>query len=161
VLVSNGLIWCTTFAVCLPFVDQVVYSESIVSEKTPAAPLRILAVDDSEPVLAMLQAGLQKLGHKVFTAESGEKGLEIYQSTHIDLIICDLGMPGFNGWKVAQTVKRLCHKRGNSKTPFIVLTGWEDQDQEKDKISESGVDAVLQKPVEMADLVDYIKHMLK
>jgi response regulator RpfG family c-di-GMP phosphodiesterase len=66
-------------------------------------------------------------------------------------------MPGMNGWEVAAAVQSICRNRGTVKTPFIVLTGWEDQGDRQEKMSQSGVDAVVQKPVEIGALTRVIE----
>jgi CheY-like chemotaxis protein len=127
------------------------------SAKTP---LTILVVDDMEATLNMLKTGLRRSGHTVLTALSGREALTVFNENHIDFVICDLGMPGMNGWQVAQHLKSICHERSVPKTPLIILTGWEDQVDETEKISQSGVDAVVQKPVEISALIRVIQDVL-
>ncbi len=151
----------TTFRISLPFVPEEVLRLEDATEKSPERALTILAVDAMEPTVKMLQAGLGRFGHTVLTALSGEEALKIFRDNPIDLVICDLGMPGTNGWEVARTVKQICHERQIPKTPFVVFTGWDDQTHEKEEITESGVDAVVQKPVEITKLLEVIREVLQ
>ena len=50
---------------------------------------------------------------------------------------------------------RYAEKRGIAKPPFILLTGWGGQELEKEKITESGVDAVVAKPIDSGDIACY------
>ena len=58
---------------------------------------RILIVDDEELVRNTLRRILQREGHDVVEAENGERGLEIFRSQAIDLVLADLFMPVMDG----------------------------------------------------------------
>jgi len=107
-----------------------------------------------------MKEGLGSYGNSVFDALSGEQGLEIFESQTVDAVVCDLGMPGMNGWQVGARIKEICLKKGLPKPPFIILTGWADQIAEIEKIHESGVDAVIEKPVVTNKLLELIKEMI-
>jgi len=102
--------------------------------------LRILVNDDSELILTLLEDLLTRYQHTVFAASSGMQGLELHKNNDVDLVLCDLGMPGMSGWEVGSGVKLLCEGRGIRKTPFILLTGWGRQTLEPDRIAQSGID---------------------
>jgi CheY-like chemotaxis protein len=104
----------------------------------------------------MLQGSLSKFGHTVVTALSGSEGVTIFAETFIDVVICDLGMPEMNGWEVGKAVAAICEKRAIPGVPFILLTGWGGQVKETQMISECGVDAVLEKPVDVVELMEVI-----
>ncbi len=111
--------------------------------------LKILLIDDSAPALMLLNDLLTANNQTVYSALSGHEGLKIYHSEKIDLVICDLGMPKMSGWDVGKALKNSCEDRSCLKTPFVLLTGWGGQSFEDDKIAESGVDAVLEKPIDI------------
>lgn len=56
-------------------------------------------MDDSEQVVNMLQQGLRKMGHTVFTALSGEEGLRLLDEQPVEIVIGDLAMPDMDGRK--------------------------------------------------------------
>ena len=58
---------------------------------------RILIVDDEELVRNTLRRILQREGHDVVEAENVERGLEIFRSPRIDLVLADLFMPVMDG----------------------------------------------------------------
>jgi PAS domain S-box-containing protein len=122
--------------------------------------LRILAIDDMQLLLSMLKEGLTEQGQTVFTALSGREGLELFKNRPVDLVICDLGMPELNGWQVGKAIKKICKDKGVPKTPFILLTGWAGQFDEEQKMIESGVDAIVEKPVDITKLVEIIRDVV-
>ena len=65
------------------------------------------------------------------------------------------------GGRLARRSRRSAEKGGPAKTPFIMLTGWGGQILEKDKIMESGVEVVLEKPVEIAKLLTEIQEAVR
>ena len=68
-------------------------------------------------------------------------------------------MPGMNGWDVGKAIRSICQERGVSKPPFILLTGWGGQELEREKIAESGVDAVVAKPIDRATVLATVQEM--
>lgn len=149
----------TAFTITFPLVMEKPLASEVTEGRSTQKSLRILAVDDMEALVNMLKVGLRSFGHKVSTALSGREAIAILQESPVDLIICDIGMPEMNGWQVGKAVKDLCEEIGTSKPAFIILTGWENQSQDKEKITESGVDAVVQKPVEITKLLEAIRQV--
>ncbi len=122
--------------------------------------LRVLVVDDVEPLTMILSDLLGEFGHEVVSSLSGEDALRIFSEQSIDLVICDLGMPGMNGWEVGKGIKAICEERRMPKAPFILLTGWGGQSAEKAKMAESGVDAVVEKPLDPSRLAFLIQQLV-
>lgn len=148
-----------TFSVRLPLAEK---SQEIVEPEPTeelGTKLRILVIDDMEPVVSILKEGLTQFGQTIFSAQSGKEGMQIYQESEVDVVISDLGMPEMNGWEVGKRIRTICLAKGKSKTPFILLTGWGGQIAEKDKISESGVDAVVDKPVVIRKLLEAMRNV--
>lgn len=150
----------SVFTVRVPYVAE----QAVQEHETAAGPdvttrRKILVIDDMEAVVSMLEEGLAALGQEVVTALSGEEGLQLFQSRPVDLVICDLGMPGMTGWEVGRMVLRTCRERGVAKVPFVLLTGWGGQVAEDSLIEESGVDVVLEKPVDIISLLKVIEKL--
>lgn len=123
------------------------------------APMRILVIDDLQPVLNVIAGKLKKQDHKVIQALSGEEGLEYFESNPVDLVICDLMMPGMSGWDVAQQMQSLRRERNESKAPFLLLTGWTGQLENNPKIEQCGVDGVLEKPIQFSELFAQMRRL--
>lgn len=155
--IGNG----TSFVIRIPLSSQIADVKSVSTKALQAKNLNILIIDDTETILLILNDLLTAHDQKVFTANSGEKGIEIFLEQHIDVIISDLGMPGMTGWEVGGAIKSICEKRGMIKTPFILLTGWGGQSLEPDKISDCGIDGVLEKPIDFTRVVEMINDLIQ
>jgi PAS domain S-box-containing protein len=115
--------------------------------------LRLLIIDDDEILLSLFQDALTALGQHVRTASSGAEALQILDQESFDVITCDLGMPHMNGWEVGKRIKAIFKDRGQNRPSFILLTGWGGQTSEREKMIESGVDLVIEKPVDIVELI--------
>ncbi len=65
----------------------------------------ILLVDDEPNVVSALKRALHKEGFKIFTANSGQEGLEVLRSRLIDAVISDQDMPGLKGTEFLELVR--------------------------------------------------------
>lgn len=79
----------------------------------------ILAIDDEKDILKLVQYNLEREGHQVLCAKSGEEGLELARAKKPDLILLDLMLPGMDGLEVCKVL------RSNKETrhiPVLMLT---------------------------------------
>jgi CheY-like chemotaxis protein len=65
----------------------------------------ILVVDDEEEVLHSLQSLLEREGHRVLTADSGERALALLKEHDVHLILLDYVMPHMNGARVVREIR--------------------------------------------------------
>lgn len=151
----------SVFTVKLPFAGEPAYKEESAGNRHVTPPLRMLIVDDVEAVATVLRDGLSELGQMVFTASSGKEAIEIFKTTPVDLVLCDLGMPDMSGWQVASIVKSICREKGVPKTPFVLITGWGAQVGEDEMAAQSGVDAVVEKPIDILGLLEVISEVVR
>jgi CheY-like chemotaxis protein len=149
----------STFTVTFPHVAQTPQNAEHLSPKPPEQTLTVLAVDDEEAIVKLVKASFSREGHKVLVATSAEEALQLFDVEGVSVVICDLGMPGMNGWQLGKAIKQVCDQMGVPKTPFIILTGWSDQTSEAGKIRESGVDAVVRKPLNMDRLLEVAREV--
>lgn len=80
--------------------------------------MKVLIIDDSFHSRRYVQFMLQQLNCEVYTAESGEIGLEVAKKEQMDLIILDWNMPGLGGKK---TLEELHHLNQNLDHPFKIV----------------------------------------
>src|SRR6201993_2755380 len=78
----------------------------------------ILCVDDHEQSLSIRKVMLETRGYRVLACNSGEEALEHFRKGGIDLVLTDLIMPGLDGTKLIDEVKKL-----SPQTPAILLSG--------------------------------------
>lgn len=149
----------TTFKVIIPMASGVPKAKKQESAQITPISLNILAIDDNPAVIEQIQKGLSSMGQNVFSALSGEEALKVFNDNQLDVIISDLAMPGMNGRQVAGEIKRICLQRGIDKPLFILLTGWGGQIEEDTDIAEYGIDAILEKPVEMGKILQIIEEL--
>ncbi len=147
----------TTFTVNFPLSEQFKMVKVTPRPRLSDQKLRILLIDDMEPLVNTLSQGLAEYNQTVVTALSGQEGIELFRNNRPDVVICDLGMPGMNGWQVGKTIREVCEQEGVAKPPFVILTGWGDQTSELGMIVESGVDAIVEKPIDLLKLLEVIK----
>ena len=67
--------------------------------------MKLLVIDDDEPIRKVLSVTLQDAGYQVLTAEDGETGLKIFADQQPEIILCDLRMPGMDGIAVLKEIK--------------------------------------------------------
>src|SRR5438128_2164243 len=85
---------------------------------TPAAPARILVVDDEPAVLEVFQEFLGMQGYAVSSAPSGEEAVRVLPDLMPDIILTDINLPGLSGLEVMRFAKSL-----DSEIGVIVVTG--------------------------------------
>jgi PAS domain S-box-containing protein len=107
--------------------------------------LRILVVDDNVDAADMLAALLSLLGHSPQVANDGPRALEIAADLKPEVVFLDIGMPGMNGYQVAERLGQMPALEG---VVLIALTGWgEANDRARSKAA--GFDHHLLKPCDM------------
>ncbi len=122
--------------------------------------LNILVVDDMPAMIRQLEGGLTTFGQTVYTASSGAEAVEILREARVDLVVCDLAMPEMNGRQVAEAMLDICRERKTRKPGFIMLTGWGGQNDRDRDLAASGVDLILEKPVDIPKLLEVIENMI-
>ena len=149
----------STFTVEIPLAKEARAEPQTESSAIPAMNLRILVIDDSEPIVMLLRDLLTSCGQTVFSACSGNEGLEVFGRNELDMVVCDLGMPDKSGWEVGRRIVSICQERGISKPHFVLLTGWGGQSLEGERLRQSGVNEVLAKPVDSEKLVELLNRV--
>jgi len=112
----------------------------------PLGRLRVLVVDDEEPVVTVMADLLRALGQDVTVAHGGAAGLEAFDREQFDVVFTDLGMPEVNGWDLAAGVKAR-----RPATPVVLVTGWGFQ-LEGGAAQAHGVDFVVPKPFSLEEV---------
>ncbi len=125
-----------------PAVDVATHAQRI--EREPA-PRSILVVEDNADAREMLQAVLEVAGHRVETARDGVSGVEQALSGRHELAIVDIGLPGLNGYEVAQRIRAGLDGR-RPPLYLIALTGYGGREQ-RDRAIGAGFDVHIVKPV--------------
>ncbi len=147
---SAGLDQGSEFVVRLPL--AVLLEAQPVPEIEDGSPagegLRVLIVEDIKDNREMLRDLLRLWGHQVEVAEDGNEGLESIRRLRPDIALVDIGLPGLDGFQVAQEV-RTDPELGQ--TMLVALTGYA-QPEDRRRAQAAGFDAHLVKPVNLDEL---------
>jgi CheY-like chemotaxis protein len=117
----------------------------------PQRSLSLLLVDDDPLILKSLQDCLEADGHLITIADGGQAGVDAFNAALqrgacFDAVITDLGMPHFDGRRVAAAVEAV-----SPDTPVILLTGWGRRLLGDGEIPQH-VDQVLSKPPKVVEI---------
>lgn len=128
------------------------FSSSMKSAPVQSEGRRILAVDDDQMALFLVESQIGGLGYEVATALNGRAALEILQKQRFDLVLLDRMMPEMDGLAV---VHRMKAEPALKDIPIIMVTGADDHEQIREGI-EAGVFYYLVKPAKPALLASVI-----
>jgi len=110
---------------------------------------RIMVIDDEESIRMLLQEYLEIVGLEVETAASGMEGLDKFETSDYSLIICDVAMPGLDGFQVYE---KMYSQRPEQN--FLFITGYKFEGSQQDLIDSSL--GLLRKPFHLNDLYKII-----
>jgi DNA-binding response OmpR family regulator len=118
---------------------------------------RILIIQDSPSVNAMLKFRLESGGFSVETAETGEEGVEKTKACQYQLILLDYNLPGINGSQVCRILKG----QDNTQNTPIVFMSAKDEDKLRQITKEAGADGYVGLPFEGKKFIEKISGFLK
>ncbi|MDT0341444.1 response regulator [Streptomyces litchfieldiae] len=116
----------------------------------PGTPGRVLVVDDSQVIRQLIKVNLELDGFEVMTASDGAECLEIVHHFRPDVITLDLAMPRLDGLR---TVGRLRVDPRTAEIPLVLVSASAGREPPR------GIDAVLAKPFEPAELVGLVRRL--
>ncbi len=119
-------------------------------------PPRILVVDDRPENVRLLEAVLIPRGYDVLTASSGAEALSTVESHHPDLVLCDVVMPGIDGYEVCRRVRA---DPSTAHLPIVMVTA--SGEQEKLKALDAGADDFIAKPFDHFELLARVRSLLR
>ena len=112
-------------------------------------------IEDERELAAALKRGLTAEGYAVDLAFDGREGLWMARTGEYAGILLDLMLPGLNGYKVCQTLRR-----EQIETPILVLTA-KDGDYDQAEALDTGADDYLTKPFSYLVLVARVRALLR
>lgn len=113
---------------------------------------RILIVDDSRTMLAVLKVYLMGFDYEFETASNAEEALQKAAVCAPDMIISDFQMPRLTG---AELCKKARRTRTLRRTPFVMVTANKDEGARNEAFA-AGVDGFLTKPIDPKRLVSLV-----
>lgn len=116
---------------------------------------KILIAEDDVDIISLLRLYLENANYIVLSAENGKDALLLIDKEQPDLFICDIMMPGLNGYEVIRTIREK-----NNNIPILVLSA---KNQDSDKIIglNIGADDYMVKPFNPLEIVARVNAMLR
>ncbi len=115
---------------------------------------KVLYIDDSPEIRAVIRRVLEPKGFEVVETGDGLSGIDLALRGHPDLILCDLKLPGIDGY---ETATRLRSYRSLDATPIVILTAGGDRG-----LSLSvGADGYIEKPIDVAKFPEQLWAYIK
>lgn len=123
-------------------------------------PKRFLSIDDDRTLQLIVKQILTKsFGSEVlevFQAGTGEEGLQMMREIKPDIILCDIHMPGMDGFEVCQRVREL-----KLRSAVILMSAYDAEQDNAIKASETGADAYLSKPLKKGELLFVVNFVMR
>ena len=112
----------------------------------------ILVVDDNEQVAELLCETLRQYGHRAMAATNSADALEAVKAVRFDLAVCDIVMPGIDGWRLMRDLKEF-GMRG------IAISALCSEEHERMSL-QAGFAIHLKKPLSIDDLMNQIDQVM-
>ena len=119
--------------------------------------IKILIVEDEEPIANLIRMNLKKAGYSCRCAFDGEEASNLLETERFDLLLLDIMLPGEDGIEILKKLKSSSRTR---EIPVIMVTA---KGAEYDKVKglDLGADDYVTKPFGMMELVSRIKAVLR
>jgi CheY-like chemotaxis protein len=124
----------------------------MIDKPTEATGRRVLIVEDNLDSAESLRLLLEFFGHMVWVARTGLEGVRLARVHRPEIVLCDIGLPGLDGFGVATAL------RGDTTTAavhLIAITGY-GSDQTRARCREVGFNRYFTKPIDPDLLVELI-----
>jgi PAS domain S-box-containing protein len=118
--------------------------------------LRVLIVEDDVDSGDMLSMLLRLKGHDVCVARTGQTALEMSTTFRPNVVLCDIGLPGLDGYQVAQGLREIPECKDSV---LCALTGYTPSDADRNRLPQSGFDHHFIKPVAIDKLLTLFKSL--
>jgi len=114
---------------------------------------RVLIVEDNTDAAACLRADLELDGHEVAVAHDGVTGVQTARELQPEIVLCDIGLPGMDGYAVAQTLRA---DETMKNTVLVALTGYALPDDFR-RATEAGFDRHIAKPPSLESIEEVLR----
>jgi signal transduction histidine kinase/ActR/RegA family two-component response regulator len=135
------------------------YAASIVQRPASGVPMpqrgagkRVLLIEDNHDVAAMLAVYLQQIGHEVIQAHDGHTGVEAAVRHRPAVLVCDIGLPGLDGYEIARRVREIPHLH----TCLLIAVSGYGEEANRQRARAAGFSYHLTKPADPALLAELI-----
>ncbi|MGE5099735.1 MAG: response regulator [Deltaproteobacteria bacterium] len=133
-------------------VEPAVLASTLLDAPGTAQPLRVLIVEDNVDAADILRTLLEYHGYTVSVAYTGPEGVTAAKSQRPDVVLCDIGLPGMDGYAVADALRQ---SPETGSVRLIAVTGY-GREADKQRALASGFDLHLVKPVNAQQLLGHL-----
>jgi len=113
----------------------------------------ILVIDDSNELRSAIATTLVHSGYSAWQAQDGREGIQMVIAQRPDLIICDIKMPGLDGYRTLEAIRKCS---GTAAIPFILMSGSTGREDFRHGMA-LGADDYLMKPFALSELIAAVK----
>ena len=113
---------------------------------------RVLVIEDNPANMELVRYILDKFGYEVDAAIDGESGVRLAQASPPGLVICDLQLPGIDGFEVVRQLKAMPHMRS---VPVLAVTAYA-MVGDRERVLAAGFDGYIAKPIDPQYFVQQI-----
>ena len=146
---SEGLGHGAEFTVRLPLAGPSAQAAPAAPARAaPPATRRVLVIEDNLDSAETLSELLSLAGHEVEIAHDGPAGVQKALASRPDIVVCDIGLPGMDGYDVARAMRAEPSLAG---TLLVALTGYA-LPEDREQALRAGFDHHLSKPVSLEEL---------
>ncbi|MDQ2870098.1 MAG: response regulator [Acidobacteriota bacterium] len=118
---------------------------------------RILVVEDSPDIRALVRMLLEPAGHQVFTANDGQEGVTAARRLQPDLVLMDLSLPVLSGWEATRAIKSAPE---TARIPVIAVTAHAMQG-DRERALAAGCDGFVAKPIDGETFASVVSSFLQ
>jgi PAS domain S-box-containing protein len=149
---SEGIGKGAEFILWLPLLEQAT-AEAGTTPLRMGETCRILIVEDNADTLESLRLEMELWGNEVSTARSAEEALEKAVAARPQIVLCDIGLPGMDGYKLVSALRK---KLAGTPVVFAAVTGYATRDDQERALA-AGFDSFLVKPLEPQTLTRLLR----
>jgi two-component system KDP operon response regulator KdpE len=117
--------------------------------------MRVLIVDDEQPIRDALARKLRREGFTVITASNGLEGLRCFHTDRPDLVVLDYKMPEMDGLTACQRIREI------AETPIMMLSAKAITEEDVVEGLNAGADEYLIKPIRLNEFVARVQALLR
>lgn len=115
--------------------------------------MRLLIVDDDPHIRKLLKLYLRSSGYELYEAATGEEALQLFGETSFDVVLLDLILPYYGGFRLCQKFKATAGKK-----PYVIIITGDDSPEARSTAKECGADDFIAKPFAPADVIARIEN---
>lgn len=140
---SEGLGKGSEFILWLPLLDDAASAADASQAPHLSEGCRVLIVEDNADALESLRLQMELWGNEVSTARSAEEALVIAVASRPQIVLCDIGLPGMEGYRLVGALRKAL---AGMPVVFAAVTGYASGDDQERALA-AGFDSFLVKPL--------------